>query len=77
MPSALVLAATAIVVIYSFFRALVYLRHDSREPKPIVGAIPYISPLFGMLIGQDKFYKRMRYSPKFISPPQAFNAGMS
>ncbi|KAI1172612.1 cytochrome P450 [Nemania sp. FL0916] len=60
MPSALALAATAIAVIYSFLRALVYLRHDSREPKPIVGAIPYLSPLFGMLIGQDTFYKRMR-----------------
>ncbi|KAI1097636.1 cytochrome P450 [Jackrogersella minutella] len=35
MPSALALAATAIAVIYSFLRALVYLKHDSREPKPI------------------------------------------
>lgn len=72
MPAFLALAATAIAVIYSFFRVLVYLRRDSREPKPIVGAIPYLSPLFGMLIGQDKFYKRLRYSPKLISPPQAF-----
>ncbi|KAI1467618.1 cytochrome P450 [Daldinia caldariorum] len=60
MPSALALAATAIAVIYSFLRALVYLRHDSREPKPIFGAIPYLSPLFSMLIEQDKFYKRIR-----------------
>ncbi|KAI0876406.1 cytochrome P450 [Hypoxylon argillaceum] len=60
MPAFLALAATAIAVIYSFFRVLVHLRHDSREPKPIVGAIPYLSPLLGMLIGQDKFYKRMR-----------------
>lgn len=77
MPSALALAATAIAVIYSFLRALVYLRHDSREPKSIVGAIPYLSPLFGMLVEQDKFYKRMRYSPKLMSAPQAVNADMS
>ncbi|KAI1408075.1 cytochrome P450 [Hypoxylon sp. FL1857] len=60
MPSALALAVTAIAVIYFFLRAFVYLRHDSREPKPIFGAIPYLSPLFGMLIEQDNFYKRMR-----------------
>ncbi|XDG02460.1 hypothetical protein ABKA04_002075 [Annulohypoxylon sp. FPYF3050] len=60
MPSALALAATVIAVIYFFLRALVYLKHDSREPKPIVGAIPYLSPLFGMVVEQDKFYRRIR-----------------
>ncbi|KAI1268457.1 cytochrome P450 [Xylariaceae sp. FL1019] len=60
MPYTLALTAIAIAVIYLFFRALVSLRHDAREPRLIVGAIPYLSPLFGMLIGQDKFYKRMR-----------------
>ncbi|KAI0145474.1 cytochrome P450 [Xylariaceae sp. FL1272] len=60
MSAPLALVAAAIAVIYCFFRALVYLKHDPREPKPIVGAFPYLSPLFGMLIGQDKFYKRMR-----------------
>lgn len=61
MPSILALAATAIAVIYSFLRALVFLRYDSREPKLVVGTIPYLSPLLGMLIGQDKFYQRLRY----------------
>ncbi|KAI0197465.1 cytochrome P450 [Astrocystis sublimbata] len=60
MPSTLAVAATTIAVIYSFLRAIISLRHDSREPKTIVGAVPYLSPLFGMVIGQDKFYKRLR-----------------
>lgn len=61
MPSALALTATAIAVVYSFLRALVFLRHDSREPKLVVGTIPYLSNLVGMVIGQDKFYQRLRY----------------
>ncbi|KAI0407078.1 cytochrome P450 [Xylaria palmicola] len=60
MPSTLAMAATTIAVVYSFLRAIVYLRHDSREPKPVIGTMPYLSPLFGMVIGQDKFYKRLR-----------------
>ncbi|KAI1271853.1 cytochrome P450 [Xylaria sp. FL0933] len=60
MPSALTLTATVIAVVYSFFRALVFLRHDSREPKLVVGTIPYLSNLLGMVIGQDKFYQRLR-----------------
>ncbi|KAK5625610.1 hypothetical protein RRF57_001326 [Xylaria bambusicola] len=68
MASALALTATVIAVIYSFFRALVFLRHDAREPKAVIGAIPYLSPLFGMVVGQDKFYQRLRYSVKSLVP---------
>ncbi|KAI0390071.1 cytochrome P450 [Xylariaceae sp. FL0594] len=60
MPSIIVLMAAAFAVVYSFLRALLFLRRDSREPKPVVGTISYLSPLLGMLIGQDKFYQRLR-----------------
>ncbi|KAI0446709.1 cytochrome P450 [Xylaria telfairii] len=60
MPSTLALSATAIAVVYSLLRALVFLRHDSREPKLVIGPIPYLSNLLGMVIGQDKFYQRLR-----------------
>ncbi|KAI8627738.1 cytochrome P450 [Xylariaceae sp. FL1651] len=49
MPSILAIAATAIAVIYSFL-----------QPKPVIGTMPYPSPFFGMVTGQDKFYKRLR-----------------
>ncbi|KAJ2996336.1 hypothetical protein NUW58_g1006 [Xylaria curta] len=51
MPSLLLLSIGAIAATYAFLRALVLLRHDPREPTTVVGSIPFVSPLIGMLVG--------------------------
>jgi hypothetical protein len=60
MPSNLVLAVAGLVASYIFLQALVYFCHDPKEPPMIVGTVPFLSPVIGMLFEQGKFYTRMR-----------------
>ncbi|KAI5922159.1 cytochrome P450 [Camillea tinctor] len=60
MPSIIVLSVAGIAAAYVFLRALASLTHDPREPKQIIGKIPFISPLIGMLYEKGRYYIRMR-----------------
>ncbi|KAH7316967.1 cytochrome P450 [Stachybotrys elegans] len=60
MPSAFVLSVAGLAATYVFLRALAFVVEDPREPKTITGAIPFISPLVGMLTEKTGFYIRMR-----------------
>ncbi|KAK7932287.1 cytochrome P450 [Apiospora marii] len=64
MPSTLALAAAAVVAAYAFLRALATLLRDPREPKAVIGTIPFLSPLLGMLVEKGGFYVRLRDSLK-------------
>ena len=60
MPSLIVLSLVGAGAAYAFLWALAYLNQDLREPKPIAGFIPFISPLFGLATEKESFYMRMR-----------------
>ncbi|KAI1439737.1 cytochrome P450 [Annulohypoxylon stygium] len=60
MPSSIALFAIGIAAAYAFLRALAFLKHDPREPKSIVGTIPFISPIISMLYEKGGYYLRMR-----------------
>lgn len=55
------LAATGVVAVYAFLRALAICRRDPREPTAVVGPIPFISPVLGMLMEKGGYYIRLRY----------------
>lgn len=44
---------------------LPYLNHDSREPRPVAGSIPFINPPVGLATEKESYYVRMR---QVISP---------
>ncbi|KAK8044792.1 Cytochrome P450 [Apiospora rasikravindrae] len=64
MPSTLALAAAGVVAAYAFLRALAVFLRDPREPKAVIGTIPFISPLIGMLVEKGGYYMRLRDSLK-------------
>lgn len=61
----LVFAAT-----YAFLHARVRATQDPKEPKPITGPIPFVSPLIGLIREKEGYYLRIRQEP--ISPTQLF-----
>lgn len=60
MPSPIVLALMGAAATYAFLWALAYLNQDSREPTPIGGTIPFLSPLVGLATEKESYYVRMR-----------------
>lgn len=60
MPSIIIVSVAGAVAVYSFLLALAYFKHDPREPEAIVGTIPFISPLIGMLTEKGHYYIRLR-----------------
>lgn len=60
MPSPVVLALMGAAATYTFLWALAYLNQDSREPKPVGGTIPFLSPLVGLATEKENYYMRMR-----------------
>ncbi|ROW00034.1 hypothetical protein VPNG_08368 [Cytospora leucostoma] len=60
MPSQIVVFLVGAAATYAFLWALAYLNHDPREPSPVAGSIPFISPLFGLTTEKESFYLRMR-----------------
>lgn len=61
MPSAIILSATGAAAVYVFLLALARFKHDPREPEAIVGTIPFISPIIGMITQKGHYYIRLRY----------------
>jgi hypothetical protein len=60
MPSPVVVSLAGVVVTYVFLRTLVYFTQDPREPPVVVGTIPFISPLVGMMTEKAKYFIRLR-----------------
>ena len=77
MPSIIVLALVGAGATYVFLWALAYLNQDPREPQPISGSIPFISPLVGLVREKESFYMRMRQAIFAISRPCEHNYYMS
>lgn len=61
MPTIIVLSVAGAAATYVFLLALAYFKHDPREPEAIVGTIPFISPLIGILTQKGNYYIRLRY----------------
>lgn len=62
MPSIIISSVAGVAAFYLFLLALAYFKHDPREPQAIVGAIPFISPLIGMLTQKGNYYIQLRYA---------------
>ena len=69
MPSLIVLSLAVVGATYAFLWALAYLNQDPREPPPIAGSIPFISPLVGLVTEKESFYIRMRQAISSVSRP--------
>jgi hypothetical protein len=61
MPSILVLSAAGAATVYLVLRALLHVLHDEREPPAVETAIPFITPLIGMMREKNKYHIRLRY----------------
>ncbi|KAL2359993.1 hypothetical protein RJZ56_007146 [Blastomyces dermatitidis] len=55
MTSPLVLALGIILGAYVILSALLHLTQDAKEPPMIETSIPFVSPLFGLILGMQKF----------------------
>lgn len=67
MPSTIILSVAGAAAVYVFLLALARFKHDPREPEAIVGTIPFISTLIGMITEKGHYYVRLRYAPVKIS----------
>lgn len=47
---------------YVFLRLLLHFTQDPREPPAVETAIPFISPIVGMLTKKVDFYTGLRYA---------------
>ncbi|KAI0391087.1 cytochrome P450 [Xylariaceae sp. FL0594] len=61
MPSLIILSAATLAATYILLRALAYLKHNAREPTYVVGSVPFITHLVGMLTQGGRYYVRMRF----------------
>lgn len=59
--SAAVLVLGGIAATYVFFRALLHLNQDSKEPPVVSSSIPFLSPILGMIRWSMDYYPHMRY----------------
>lgn len=62
MPSTIILSVAGAAAVYVFLLALARFKHDPREPEAIVGTIPFISTLIGMITEKGHYYVRLRYA---------------
>lgn len=61
MPSIIISSVAGAAAFYVFLLVLAYYKHDPKEPKAIVGTIPFFSPLIGMLTQKGHYYIRLRF----------------
>lgn len=60
MPSHIVVALMGAAATYAFLWALAYLNQDPREPTPVGGTIPFLSPLIGLATKKESYYMHLR-----------------
>jgi hypothetical protein len=58
VPGAVVVAAATIF--YLFLHLILQITQEKREPPAIATAIPFLSPILGMLRKKSKFYVELR-----------------
>ncbi|KAJ4387252.1 hypothetical protein N0V93_007841 [Gnomoniopsis smithogilvyi] len=56
----------AVGTTYALLWALAYLNQDPREPPPVAGSVPFISPLLGLMTEKESYYVRMRQGTYFV-----------
>lgn len=61
MPSVAATAIGGFTAIYLFFRLILYLTQDAREPPAILTGVPFFGPLVGMIREKSNFHLRLRY----------------
>lgn len=54
------MAFSGIAATYVFFRTLLRLTQDNKEPPVVSSSIPFISPILGMIRWSMDFYSVMR-----------------
>ncbi|KAH7303437.1 cytochrome P450 [Stachybotrys elegans] len=59
MPPIIIIPVAGVAVAYLFLRFLAYITYDPRQPPPVNGVVPFISPLIGMITENGGFYLRM------------------
>ncbi|KLJ10469.1 hypothetical protein EMPG_14154 [Blastomyces silverae] len=60
MTSPLVLALGFVLGAYVFLSALLHLTQDAKEPPTVETSIPFVSPLFGLILGMQKYMVELR-----------------
>lgn len=60
MPSTLIVILGSVAATYVFFAALLHLTQDSKEPPAIETSIPFLGPLYGFILGMQKFTVNLR-----------------
>lgn len=48
------------VIVPSFFRLLLDMTQDAKEPPSIVTGLPFVGPLVGIIRERSNFYLRLR-----------------
>lgn len=62
--STLNIVSVGLVCTYIFLRIVLHLTQDVREPPAIEKAIPFLSPMIGMIREKSRYYVRLRLVPK-------------
>lgn len=65
MPSQIAVFLVGVAATYAFLWALAYFNQDSREPTPVAGSVPLVSPLVGLMAEKEGYYVRMRQAAPF------------
>ncbi|CAJ2507702.1 Uu.00g088880.m01.CDS01 [Anthostomella pinea] len=60
MTSMFALVLGSVGAAYVFVSALLYFTQDSKEPPAIETALPFISPLLGLVFGMQQYYVKLR-----------------
>lgn len=56
MPSTLFVSASAVAATYVFLHAYIWLTQDPQEPPAVIGAVPFISHLIGLMTKKANYY---------------------
>lgn len=60
MPSTITLVLGFVAATYVFLSACLRLTQDPKEPPAIETSIPFLSPLYGVILGMQKFTVKLR-----------------
>lgn len=60
MASQIIVCFVVLAATYAFLRARISATQDPKEPTPVTGPIPFISPLVGLIREKEGYYVRIR-----------------